>query len=54
VTVRAGDTVQSLARRMAYRDYQLDRFLTINGLSADSRLTPGQRVKLVIYGTRRT
>jgi predicted Zn-dependent protease len=54
VTVKAGDSVQSLARRMAYRDYQLDRFLTINGLTAGSRLTPGQRVKLVVYGSRRT
>ena len=54
VTVAPGDTVQSLARRMAYRDYQLDRFLTLNGLTANSRLVPGQRVKLVIYGARRS
>ena len=26
VTVRPGDTVQSLASRMAYRDFQLDDF----------------------------
>lgn len=51
-TVRAGDTVQSLASRMAYRDYQLDRFLSLNGLPANARLVPGQRVKLVVYGTR--
>jgi hypothetical protein len=38
---------------MAYRDFKLDRFLTLNGLSADSRLVPGQKVKLVIYGERR-
>jgi predicted Zn-dependent protease len=54
VTVGAGDTVQSLAERMAYRDYKLDRFLTLNGLSASSRLVPGQKVKLVVYGARRT
>ena len=53
VTVGPGDTVQSLADRMAYRDYKLDRFLSLNGLAANSRLTPGQRVKLVIYGQRR-
>jgi predicted Zn-dependent protease len=52
VTVRAGDTVQSLAGRMAYRDLQLERFLTLNGLEANSRLVPGQKVKLVVYGTR--
>jgi predicted Zn-dependent protease len=53
VTVGRGDTLQSLADRMAYRDYKLDRFLTLNGLSQDSRLLPGQKVKLVVYGTRR-
>jgi predicted Zn-dependent protease len=54
VTVRPGDTVQSLASRMAYRDFQVDRFLTINGLAAGSRLAPGQKVKLVVYGARRS
>jgi predicted Zn-dependent protease len=52
-TVRPGDTVQSLASRMAYRDFQLDRFLTINGLTPGSQLAPGQKVKLVVYGARR-
>lgn len=54
VTVRAGDTVQSLASRMAYRNYQLDRFLSLNGLAPGSRLAPGQRVKLVVFGARRS
>lgn len=54
VTVKAGDTVQSLASRMAYRAYKLDRFLVLNRLEANSRLSPGQKVKLVVYGTRRT
>jgi predicted Zn-dependent protease len=54
VTVAPGDTVQSLASRMAYRDFQLDRFLSLNGLAANSRLVPGQKVKLVIYGPRRS
>jgi predicted Zn-dependent protease len=52
VTVGPRDTLQSLARRMAYRNYQLDRFLTLNGLTASSRLVPGQKVKLVVYGRR--
>jgi predicted Zn-dependent protease len=52
VTVARGDTVQSLAGRMAYRDYKVDRFLALNGLAANSPLTPGQKVKLVVYGTR--
>ena len=53
VTAQRGDTVQSLASRMAYRDYQLDRFLVLNGLTASSTLTPGQKLKLVVYGARR-
>lgn len=48
-TVRAGDTVQSLAQRMAYSNYQVERFLVINGLSGNSALTPGQKVKLIVY-----
>ena len=54
VTVAPGDAVQALASRMAYRDYKLDRFLALNGLAANSTLAPGQKVKLVIYGARRT
>lgn len=52
-TVRPGDTVQSLASRMAYRTFQLDRFLSLNNLAANSRLVPGQKVKLIVYGNRR-
>jgi predicted Zn-dependent protease len=54
VTVKPGDTVQSLSERMAYRNFRLERFLTLNGLPAGGRLTPGQRVKLVVYGERRS
>lgn len=49
VTVKAGDTVQSLAGRMAYPAAQLERFRVLNGLAADARLTPGQKVKLIVY-----
>ena len=54
VTVQRGDTVQSLAQRMAYRDFKVDRFRSLNGLVANASLIPGQKVKLVVYGTRRT
>jgi predicted Zn-dependent protease len=53
VTVAPGETVQSLANRMAYRDFKLERFLTLNGLDVNSRLVPGQKVKLVVFGARR-
>ena len=49
VTVRKGDTLQSLAARMAYDDRPLDRFLVLNGLAATSRAVPGTRVKLIVY-----
>ena len=48
VTARSGDTVRSLAGRMAYTDYQLERFLVLNGLTANSTLSVGQKVKLVV------
>lgn len=49
VTVKRGDTVQSLATKMAYTDAPLDRFLVLNGLNSGSTLVPGQKVKLVTY-----
>lgn len=51
-TVGPGDTVHSLAGRMAYRDFRLERFVSLNGLAANARLVPGQKVKLVVYGRR--
>ena len=52
-TVRPGDTVQSLAENMAYRDFRLERFLSLNDLASNSPLRPGEKVKLIVYGTRR-
>jgi predicted Zn-dependent protease len=51
VTVGARDTVDTLARRMAYTTYQTERFRVLNGLTAGESVQPGQRVKLVVYGT---
>ncbi|MBB5985827.1 M48 family metalloprotease [Sphingobium lignivorans] len=47
VTVRAGDTAQSIASRLAYSDHKLERFLVLNALQANSRLEPGRRVKII-------
>ena len=49
ITVRSGDTVQSLAARMAYTDAPLERFLVLNGLTSSVRLNAGQKVKIVTY-----
>jgi predicted Zn-dependent protease len=54
VTVGANDTVQSLSGRMAYRTFQSERFRALNGLGTDGNVQRGQRVKLVVYGQRRT
>ena len=49
-TVRAGDTIDSLAGQMAYRTLQRERFMTLNDLDDTVSLTPGMLVKLVIVG----
>jgi len=49
-TVKAGDTVASLSRQMAYPNYQQERFLTLNALAAGATLQPGMLVKLVVAG----
>lgn len=53
VTVRPGDTVQSLGARMAYRDFRVERFMALNGIAGNAQLVPGQKVKLVVFGARR-
>jgi predicted Zn-dependent protease len=50
VDVRQGDTVQSLASRMAFNDFQVDRFAALNSLDPARPLTPGSQVKLVVFG----
>ena len=52
VTVRGSDSVTSLAARMAYRDYRVERFRSLNGLAPGAALVAGQKVKLVVYGAR--
>jgi predicted Zn-dependent protease len=51
VTVRSGDTVASLASRMAYDDAREERFRVLNGLSSSDTLRAGQQVKLVVRTT---
>jgi predicted Zn-dependent protease len=52
VTVGPRDTVATLASRMAYNDLREERFRVLNGLASGAPLQPGQKVKLVVYGTR--
>lgn len=48
VTVRSGDTVRTLASRMAYDTAQEARFRVLNGLGSSDVVTAGQKVKLVV------
>ena len=50
VTVARGDTVASLARRMAYDSAQEERFRVLNALAGTATVSPGQKVKLVVRG----
>nr|WP_246611010.1 M48 family metalloprotease [Aquisediminimonas profunda] len=50
VTVKSGDTVSSLAARMAYADFKTERFRVLNALSAGAALKTGQKVKIVVPG----
>lgn len=50
VTVKAGDTIDSLSARMAFPDYKRERFITLNGLDPEQALVPGRLVKLVVNG----
>ena len=49
VTTGAGDTVRTMAARMAYTDAALERFLVLNALPADAQLRAGQKVKIITY-----
>jgi predicted Zn-dependent protease len=48
VTVRAGDTIEKLAGRMALIDRQAERFRVLNGLEPGDRLKVGEQVKIVV------
>lgn len=47
ITARSGDTVQSLANRMAFRTFKVDRFRFINALDEDESVSSGARYKIV-------
>ncbi len=49
VTVRPGDTVETLSARMAFPDARRERFMVLNGLGYGEALVVGQKVKLVTY-----
>lgn len=44
----AGDTVASLAARMAFDDAKEARFRVLNGLASGDRVSVGDKVKIVV------
>jgi len=49
VTVKSGDTIQSLSSRMVVADDKEGWFRVLNGLNNGQQLQPGQKVKIVAY-----
>lgn len=47
VTVQNGDTIESIARYMAFETYKVERFIALNGLTQGQQLRTGQRLKLI-------
>ncbi|MDP6805644.1 MAG: peptidase M48, partial [Rhodospirillales bacterium] len=50
ITVNPGDSAASLAQRMPFARFRIERFETLNGLAPGVPLTQGARVKLVTGG----
>ncbi|CCE04182.1 conserved exported hypothetical protein [Bradyrhizobium sp. STM 3843] len=48
ITVQPGDTVESLAHRMAGLDHPVERFRVLNGLDAHTQVKVRDRVKIVM------
>jgi predicted Zn-dependent protease len=49
VTVGKGDTVSTLAARMAYRDMQTERVMALNGWQSGASPKTGSKAKIVVY-----
>lgn len=47
VTVKKGQTMDSIAGKMRFERYQVERFAVLNGMAPNAQLVPGQRVKVV-------
>jgi len=48
ISAQPGDSVESLSRRMAGVDHPEQRFRILNGLDANGRVKPGDRVKIIV------
>lgn len=48
VTVREGDTADTMANQMSFSSYRLERFLAMNGLRPGQALRSGRPVKIIV------
>ena len=48
VTVREGETIASMAQRMAVPDHEVEAFLMLNDRDPKPELRPGEKVKLIV------
>ncbi len=49
VTAQSGDTIDSIARYMAFDDYKTERFVALNGLAQGQQLSAGQKFKIIVW-----
>ena len=49
VRAQPGDTVQRLANRMSFSDFQIDRFRVLNDLGPNDQLRAGRSYKIVTF-----
>jgi len=47
VTARTGDSLQTFARQLPYRNFRAERLATLNGLPVDGLISVGDRLKVV-------
>lgn len=48
ITSKAGDSVASLSKRMAYKDYQQERFRVLNGLHGNQEVIANRMYKIIV------
>jgi predicted Zn-dependent protease len=47
IKVGSGDSLRSLADRMPFEDFRLERFQVLNGFAPGQKPAPGQMVKII-------
>jgi predicted Zn-dependent protease len=52
VTAGAKDTIETLAARMAFTNFRVERFLALNDRDASMAIKAGEQVKIVSYAAK--